>query len=120
MAKYLSKEAQNIGGNGYGIDQRTRALMRDETVYLIHHDRTPEEVNTIVESLSESITDKEQKHYSWISKYTTYKGIWHRGVNYFALKEWLNYTRHEFDLMTETELTDNTKIKLQKVFNRII
>lgn len=107
MAKYLSKEGQNIGGNGYGIDQKTRTLMIDRTINLIHHDRTPEQLNTIVTSLTTKLKTSDTKIIAWNSKYTSYKGVWLKEINTFMLNEFLAYDRHDFGLITEKELLQN-------------
>lgn len=110
IAKYLSKEGHKIGGNGYGIDQQTRALMKDESVYLIHHDQTPEEINEIVNSIQGDITtDKPYK--TWKSKYTSYVGLWTPEFNRYGLKEFLQYKRHDYGLITENELLANKIVK---------
>lgn len=116
LAKYLSKEGHRIGGNGYGIDQQTRSLMKDESVYLIQHDLEPECINEIVDHLKQSITPTKGSK-EWQSKYTSYKGFWMPEFNRFNLNEFLNYTRHEYNLITESELlkSKTSQKKLSKM-----
>jgi hypothetical protein len=113
LAKYLQKEGQNIGGNGYGIDQNTRELMKDESIYMVHHDLTHEQVNEISIEMIKDLTKDQDKTYKWNSKQTGYVGSWSSGVNIFELKEWLKYKRHDYDLMLEHEDTQRRK-EIQK------
>jgi len=113
LAKYLQKEGQNIGGNGYGIDQKTRNLMKDQSVTMLHHDLTKDQVNEIAEKLITDITKDQDKTYTWKSKYTGYMGAWSSGVNYFSFNEWLDYTRHEYSLATIKEHTEK-RIEIYK------
>lgn len=113
MAKYLQKEAQNIGGNGYGIDQRTRNLMKDQTTYLITHDATAEHINEVTDTLINKISNPNTKNHKWKSKYTTYNGAWLVDINHFALTEFIKYDRHDFGLITEQELLKNKIKQLQ-------
>ncbi len=118
MAKYLSKEGQNIGGNGYGIDQKTRVLMIDKTFNLIQHDRTPEQINEIVNAIVSKVQKTDTKKFIWKSNYTTYKGCWLREIDMFKLGEFFKYDRHEFNLITERELLEN-KIERFEIENEI-
>jgi hypothetical protein len=113
LAKYLQKEGQNIGGNGYGIDQNTRELMKDESIYMVHHDLTHEQVNEISIEMIKDFTKDQDKTYKWNSKQSGYVGAWSSGVNVFELKEWLKYKRHDYDLMLEHEDTKRRK-EIQK------
>lgn len=103
LAKYLQKEGQNIGGNGYGIDQRTRSLMKDESITLIAHDLEPNQINEITESLIKDLSKNQSKSIVWQSKYTSYKGGWVNGLNVFQIEEWIKYKRHDYKLMIESE-----------------
>ncbi len=103
LAKYLQKEGQNIGGNGYGIDQGTRALMKDESIVFIAHDLEPNQVNEIVYAMTQDLSKNQNKCLTWQSKYTTYKGAWIDSLNVFQFQEWLKYKRHDYNLILEFE-----------------
>jgi hypothetical protein len=109
LAKYLQKEGQNIGGNGYGIDFKTRQLMKDESVYFVHHDLTHQQVNEIALAMISDLSKDQDKAYQWNSKQSGYAGAWISGVNHFQFTEWLRYKRHEYDLMLEHEDTQRRK-----------
>lgn len=109
LAKYLQKEGQNIGGNGYGIDRKTRGLMKDESVYMVTHELDYEQVNEITAELIEDLTKGEAKTYVWQSKQSGYTGAWCSGVNIFKFEEWLNYKRHDYGLILEHEETERRK-----------
>jgi hypothetical protein len=113
LAKYLQKEGQNIGGNGYGIDFKTRSLMKDESVYFVHHDLTQEQINDITNELIKDLSKDQEKHHTWKSKYSGYSGGWISGYNQFNFDEWLKYKRHDYDLMLEHEQLER-RIEIQK------
>jgi hypothetical protein len=103
LAKYLQKEGQNIGGNGYGIDFKTRSLMKDESIYFVTHELDQEQVNEIASEIIKDVTKNQDKTYKWNSKQSGYVGSWSSGVNIHELKEWIKYKRHDYDLMLESE-----------------
>lgn len=103
LAKYLQKEGQNIGGNGYGIDFKTRALMKDESVYFVTHDLEHDLVNELSNELIKDLSVNQEKTYKWNSKQSGYIGAWISGVNMHNLKEWIEYKRHDYDLQLEEE-----------------
>jgi hypothetical protein len=109
LAKYLQKEGQNIGGNGYGIDSKTRNLMKDESVYMITHELDHEQVNEIAAELINDISKGQDKTYQWKSKQSGYLGAWSSGVNVHEFKEWLEYKRHDYDLLLEHESINHRK-----------
>lgn len=115
LAKYLQKQEQNIGGNGYGIDQRTRELMKDESIYMVHHDLNHEQVNEISFEIIKDLTKDQDKTHKWNSKQSGYVGAWSSGVNVFQLKEWIKYKRHDYDLMLESEDTERRKSILKEL-----
>lgn len=117
LAKYIQKNEQNIGGNGYGIDQKTRELMKDEAIYFIQHDLEPEQVNEVISVMEEKITNKEDIKHKWTSKYSSYNGFWSSGLNVLGLKEFIKYNRHDFDLMTEEEQGTKRRTILKEVIN---
>lgn len=114
LAKYLSKEGHRIGGNGYNIDQQTRALMKDEAIHFEKETADLENVNSIVCSLIDKISLEDRKWFEWESNYTGYRGAWLSAINYFQLEEFLNYDRHEHGLMYEDE-TDRNALELVKI-----
>lgn len=116
LAKYLQKEGQNIGGNGYGIDFSTRKLMKDETITFIAHDLEPEQVNEITQTIISTLLNENETAITWQSRYTTYKGGWLPSFNAFNFQEFINYTMHDFGLLTENELKSDraTILKLIK------
>lgn len=93
MTKYLQKEAENIGGNMYGIDMLTRSMMEAEITTI----ESDESLNDITEHLPHVIKSKDgisfsskdfnNNHQEWISE-----------LNEFALKEFLQYTIPELNL----------------------
>lgn len=103
LAKYLQKEGQNIGGNGYGIDFKTRNLMKDESVYMIHHDLDYSQVNEIASAIIDDLSKDQDKCYKWKSKQSGYMGAWASGINHYQFTEWLKYKRFDYDLMLEHE-----------------
>jgi hypothetical protein len=115
LAKYLQKEGQNIGGNGYGIDFKTRALMKDESVYFVTHDLEHDLVNELSNELIKDLSVNQEKTYKWNSKQSGYVGAWISGVNMFNLKEWIDYKRHDYDLMLESENIDRRQKVLQEI-----
>lgn len=115
LAKYLQKEGQNIGGNGYGIDFKTRQLMKDESVYFIHHDLNHEQVNEVTCQMIKDLSLNQEKTYTWKSAQSGYQGAWISGVNHDKWNEWLNYTRHDYDLMLEHEETNRRKKILKEL-----
>jgi len=118
LAKYLSKEGQNIGGNGYGIDQKTRSLMVDDVVNFVGTDFEPEYINEITKSMSDDFGSKiDVKKFEWKSKYTQYKGYWLSNINSFQFGEWLKYKRHDFNLNLDHEETIRRKKLLKQLIN---
>lgn len=115
LAKYLQKEGQNIGGNGYGIDTDTRKLMKDESIYFVTHDLEHDKVNEVVNELIKDVTQSQEKTYTWNSKQSGYVGAWSSGYNIHRLTEWIHYKRHEYNLMLESEDTERRKGILQEI-----
>lgn len=111
LAKYLSKESQNIGGNGYGIDQETRKLMIDDVVCFVGDDLESEELNTITSLMAHDFSHKVEglKSFSWKNNYTNLKGYWFNSINSIQFGEWLKYRRHDFNLILEHERTQRIK-----------
>ena len=117
LAKYIQKNEQNIGGNGYGIDQQTRKLMKDEAIYFIQHDLEPDQVNEIIAKMKKNIVNEEDKTHEWTSKYSGYNGLWSSGLNVLGLTEFIKYNRHDFDLMTEEEQSAKRRTILKEIIN---
>lgn len=116
LSKYLQKEGQNIGGNGYGIDTDTRKLMKDESIYFVTHDLEHDQVNEVAKELIKDVMQNQEKSYLWNSKQSGYLGAWSSGVNVQNLIEWIKYKRHEYNLMIEDENIERRK----EIFKEII
>ena len=98
MVKYLQKESEKIGGNMYGIDQGTRALMKPNAITL----EGTEDLNDISDQLGHVVTHKEGIAFTnqdfhgnsqqWISK-----------INEAHLMEFLKYSTVELNLKQHGE-----------------
>jgi len=118
LAKYLSKEGQNIGGNGYGIDQDTRRLMQDDVVNFVGTDLDAEVINEITQFMCNDFGSKiDVKIVQWQNRYTTYKGYWLSNINLFQFEEWLKYKRHDFNLILDNEETIRRKKLVKELVN---
>ncbi len=98
MSKYLSKEGHKIGGNGYGIDTKTRALMKDNTTYLVGERMDVETINEVVSDLVNKIGLQTLNSQSWTNFYNGYGGAWLSDYNEFMLKEFIEYEVDKYQL----------------------
>ena len=100
MSKYLSKEGHKIGGNGYGIDQKTRALMKDYTVYFVGDCMDAEEINQVVADLVNSVGLETKSSQGWTNKYNGYEGAWLSDYNTYSLFEFIKYKANNKTMAT--------------------
>lgn len=91
LSKYLSKEGHKIGGRGYGIDQDTRALMKDEVTYLVGECMEAEDINEVIAELVNTIGLDSKNAQSWKSRYNGYEGAWLSDYNDYCLSDYLTY-----------------------------
>jgi hypothetical protein len=98
MSKYLSKEGHKIGGNGYGIDTKTRALMKDNITYLVGDRMDVETINEVVSDLVNKIGLQTLNSQSWTNFYNGYGGAWLSDYNEFSLKEFIEYDIDKYQL----------------------
>jgi hypothetical protein len=89
LSKYLSKEGHKIGGRGYGIDQETRALMKDKVTYLSGDKMDTDQINKVVADLVNTIGLDTKNSQNWVSKYNGYEGAWLSDYNGYCLSDYL-------------------------------
>jgi len=93
MTKYMQKAGENIGGNMYGIDYKTRELMKAETITL----ESDIDLNDIAAHLSSHIKSKEGVSFS-NKDFNSNNQYWISEVNRYALSEFLEYSINELEL----------------------
>ena len=100
LSKYLSKEGHKIGGRGYGIDQNTRALMKDDVTYLVGDRMEVEQINQVVANLVNSIGLQTDNSQQWFNRYNGYSGAWLSNFNRYSLSEFIEYKSIDHNLQT--------------------
>jgi hypothetical protein len=89
--------------------------MKDESVYFVTHDLEHDLVNELSNELIKDLSVNQEKTYKWKSKQSGYSGAWISGVNMHNLKEWIDYKRHDYDLMIESENMHRRQNVLQEI-----
>lgn len=98
MTKYLQKEGEKIGGNMYGIDQATRALMKPNAITL----EGTEDLNEVCDQLGHVLTHKDGVAFTNEDFYgNTHK--WISKINEAHLMEFLKYSTVELNLKQHGE-----------------
>ena len=93
MTKYMQKQQENIGGNMYGIDYKTRKLMKSETISI----EAETNLNDIAEHLSVHLKTKEGVTFT-CQDFNGNNQYWISELNEFNLNEFLDYTVPELQL----------------------
>jgi hypothetical protein len=122
LSKYLQKEGQNIGGNGYGIDQITRQMMKPNLTHFASDESSILQTNAIADELTASATKKTAVNFTWKTR-ENLSCSWISDLNTFAIDEFIKYGMEQngFKPIKEFNVLQSIKInEIEKILNEKI